>query len=97
MWGPWTNLAYDDEEMEDNQAPSLPAAPSYPYGLRICLTGRELEMLRLPMPAVGDLLDLRAMAEVTCVSDDGTNQRVELCIQMMRLENEDDDEDLDDE
>ena len=25
-------------------------APEYPYGLRICLCGRELEMLGLPLP-----------------------------------------------
>jgi hypothetical protein len=92
-WGPWVNLAYDDEEQVDNAVPAVSDKPSYPWGLRICLCARELEMLGLSLPAKGDLLDLRAMAEVTSVSDGEMGQRVELTITMMRLEDEDDDDD----
>lgn len=87
-WGKWADLAYDDEEQIDNSLPSLDK-PEYPYGTRICLCGRELEKLGLPLPRVGDMIDLRAMAAVTSVSDDGKTQRVELQIQMLKTENED--------
>jgi hypothetical protein len=85
----WVNLAYDDEEMIDNALPSMPEKPQYPYGTRISLCGRELEKLGLPLPKVGDMIDLRAMASVMSVSDDGNNQRVELQIEMLKTENED--------
>jgi hypothetical protein len=88
--GDWADLEYDDEEMGEHMMPPMPSPPQYPYGTRICLTGRELEMLRLPLPTVGNLIDLRAFAEVTSVSDDGQCQRVELQITKLKVENEDD-------
>ena len=94
-WSDWTSLEYDDEEMADAAQPTMPQ-PQYPYGTRISLTGRELEMLGLPLPKVGNLIDLRAFAEVTSVSDDGQCQRVELQIQRLKVENEDDESEDDD-
>lgn len=94
--GGWVSLEYDDEEMADAASPAMPAGPQYPYGTRISLTGRELEKCELPLPKVGNLLDCRIMAEVTCVSDDGQNQRVEMQIVMMKCENEDDEDEGDD-
>jgi hypothetical protein len=91
-FGPWVDLSYDEEEMVDNSLPTMPEKPSYPYGLRICLCARELEKLGLSLPKVGELLDMRAMAEVTSVSDGEMGQRVEMTIAMMRLEDEDDDD-----
>ena len=96
-WSSWIDLAYDDEEMADRAVPTMPSLPEYPYGLRICLCGRELEMAGLPLPKVGDEIDMRAFASVTSVSDDGNEQRVELQITRLKVENEDDeDEDGDD-
>jgi hypothetical protein len=95
--GPWVNLAYDDEEMADQASPALmPTMPEHPYGLRICLCGRELEMLGLPLPDKGDMLDCRIMAEVTSVSDGEGGQRVELQIQLIKLIDNEDAEDDDD-
>lgn len=93
-WGSWTSLEYDDEEMIDHAMPTLPDKPQYPYGTKLCLTGRELELLGLELPKVGEMLDMRAMLEVTCVSDDGTpgGQRVETQITMMKVENEDEED-----
>ena len=96
MWSPWINLAYDDEEMVDNASPVAAEQPSYPWGTRLCLTGRELEMAKLPLPKRGELIDMRIMAEVTSVTDGEGGQRIELQITMMKLELEDDDEDDDD-
>lgn len=90
----WVNLQYDDEEMADAMAPSMPQPPQYPYGTRICLTGRELEKCGLPLPKLGDLLDFRAMAEVTGVPD---ANRVELQIVLMKCIDNEDTEDDDDE
>lgn len=85
----WVNLAFDDEEMADHALPAMPQPPQYPYGLKIALTGRELEMCELSLPSRGDLLDFRAMAEVTAVTDDG-QQRVEMQIILIKcVENED--------
>ena len=93
-WGNWVDLEFDDEEMADRAVPTLPEKPQYPYGLRISLCGRELEKLGLPLPEVGNMIDMRAFGCVTSVSDDGTpdGQRVEIQLQRIRVENEDDEE-----
>jgi len=92
-WGPLINLEYDDEEMADQASPAIAEKPQYPYGTRICLTGRELEKAQLPLPKVGDEIDLRCFGCVTSVSDDGSGQRVEIQIEKLRLENDEDDDD----
>ena len=92
----WKNgmvdMELDDEDKID--APT-PKKPDYPYGLRICLTHKELEKLGLEADcAIGDSVDLRALAEVTSVSKndygDGPECRVELQIKKLAVENEDD-------
>ena len=88
-WSPWVSMAFDDEEMADNASPSMPEQPQFPYGLRICLCGSELEKLELPMPDKGDMLHIRAMAVVTSISDGDGGQRVEMQIVAIRLEDED--------
>src|SRR4029077_608644 len=92
-WGPWVDLAYDDEDMADNASPTLAEKPQYPYGLRGCFTGRELELFGLALPRVGATLNMRAMLEVTCVSDGEGGQRVEWTIVRAKLESEDEEED----
>lgn len=97
---PWMKLIdmeLDDEASLDYPSP-IPGAekPKYPYGLRICLTRSELEKLGLePDCEVGDIIDLRAFAEVTSVSktqmEGGEeNWRVELQIQKLAVTNESD-------
>ena len=88
-WGSWTSLEYDDEEMIDHAMPTLPDKPQYPYGLKICLTSPELKKLDLDTDCnVGDVIDLRAFAEVTSISKDGDICRIELQIQKLAIENE---------
>ena len=91
-WGPWINLALDDEEMVDLASPAVSEKPQYPWGTRLSLTGRELELAKLPLPKCGDMIDMRCMAVVTSVSDGEVGQRVELQITQMRLEDEEEDD-----
>lgn len=97
-WSNWVDLELDDEEMVDKAAPAIADLPQYPYGLRICLCSRELEKLGLPLPRVGEMIDLRAFGAVTSVSDNGApdGQRVEIQLQRLKVENEDQDDDDDD-
>lgn len=94
-WSNFVDLELTDEEKLDADMPiPMPSRPKYSYGLRICLTEKELEKLDLEADCnIGDLIDARIMAEVTSVSknDDGSC-RVELQIQKMAVENEGDEE-----
>lgn len=86
-----TNLEMDDEEVLDTVAPyPIAKRARYPYGLRICLNQPELEKLKCPIDGfkVGDIIDLRAFGEVTCVSQDEASGRVEIQIQRLSIENE---------
>lgn len=83
----------DDEKLDASMPIAMPERPSFPYGLRICLTHRELEKLGLDADCdIGDVIDLRAFAEVTSVSmtdgAGGKECRVELQIQKLAVENE---------
>lgn len=93
-WSKFIDLAMTDEEKIDAVMPIPTEKPEYPYGMRICLCGPELEKLDIDeMPEVGDYIDLRAFATVTSVSDNGGgNRRVELQIEKLALENEGDEE-----
>ena len=88
-WSKLVDLEMDDEASMDAIMP-MPMAnkPRYAYGLRICLCEDELKKLDLDLPSVGDVIDLRAFAEVTAVSDGECGRRVELQIQKMAVENE---------
>ena len=98
-WSKMADLALSDEEVAD-YGPNVPArddAPQYPWGLRISLCEAELSKLGLDVADadVGDIVDLRAFATVTSVSQskkaDGTSCcRVELQIEKMAVENESD-------
>ena len=89
-WSKFVDLELDDEDKLDTINPvPMPSAPDYPYGLRICLTHKELEKLALDNECdVGDIIDFRAFAEVTSISKNGDDCRIELQIQKMALEDE---------
>jgi hypothetical protein len=89
-WSKLVDMELDDEDKLDSMpAEIMPKRPDYPYGLRICLTHSELRKLDLDADCnVGDLIDLRAFAEVTSISKDGDSSRVELQIQKLAVENE---------
>ena len=98
----FVDMAMTDEEKIDTIRP-MPVSdmPEYPYGLRICLCENEISKLNVETDfQVGDLIDFRAMAEVTSVSSstgpDGDHMRVELQIkQIARIENESTEDDYD--
>lgn len=73
---------------------AMPDKPEFPYGLRICLTDRELEKLGLldAECQIGDLIDMRCFARVTSMSKDVGEEhshcRVELQITEIAMESE---------
>ena len=88
-WSKLADMELDDESSMDAIMPlTMPGKPKYPYGLKICLCEDELKKLDLDLPSVGDVIDLRAFAEVTSVSDGAGGRRVELQIQKIAVENE---------
>lgn len=85
------DLARTREEQDEDAAP---CAPMYPYGLCISLCDDELEKLDMDDDVeVGDMFHFHALAKVTSVSrnatEDGERNRVELQITHMEAENED--------
>lgn len=87
------DMEMDDEASMDAIMPyPMAKKPRYPYGLQICLTEAELKKLKLDVPRIGDVIDLRAFAEVTCTSNEH-GVRVELQIQKLAVENEEDEND----
>ena len=113
MAGPWSKMvdvALTEEEQLEMVSPCPPDianAPKYPYGLCITLDEKTLEKLGLDDdPEVGDVIDLRAFATVTCVSRNESaggdlRRRIELQIEKLAVEDEADEdmpgEDEDDE
>ena len=93
-WSSMVDMELTDEEKLDQMMPiPLSERPDYPCGLRISLTEKELAKLDLdPDCEVGDVIDLRAFAEVTSVSKSdgpmGPCCRIELEIQRLAIENE---------
>lgn len=89
-WSTMVDMELSDDDVLDAIMP-IPMAdkPKYPCGLRICLTDAELDKLGLEANCNrGDIIDLRAFAEVTSVSSGEYGSRVELQIQKLSLENE---------
>jgi len=89
-WSKMVDMELDDEDQIDAVTPiALPEKPQFPYGLRICLTHSELRKLDLDADCeIGDTIDIRAFAEVTSISKDGDNCRIELQIQKLAVEDE---------
>lgn len=93
-WSRMTSLELTDEDKLDTACPpALESVPDYPWGTRITLTHRELEKLGLECDCnIGDVIDLRCFARVTGVNRTetamGPEDRVELQITDMAIENE---------
>lgn len=92
---PMVSLELTDEEKHETLMPIPMDRPDYPFGLRICLTDREMEKMDVdPAEAcVGGLVHLHAMARITSVSSDERDGkkccRVEMQIEDMCIEGED--------
>ncbi len=99
---PMVSMELDDEAKLDMAMPiPMPERPDYPYGLRICLTDKEMAKLGLdPADAVkGSMIHLHAIARVTdvTISDGamGKSARAELQItDMCCVESEDAENDM---
>lgn len=90
------SMELNDEDKIDALMPiPMPDKPDFPYGLKICLTEKELEKLKVdPSDAeIGGTFHLCAMARVTSVSmtkEDGRDCcRIECQIEEMTVESED--------
>lgn len=96
---PMVSMEMDDEEIHEAPTPiPIEDKPSYPYGLRICLTDAELRKLGLDpaeaLDGVGGLVHLFALARITSASMDQREGgdpciRVELQIEDLAVESED--------
>lgn len=83
------------EQGAEQEYPSTPDKPVYPYGLCISLCENELDKLGYSADdfMVGDMLHLHCMANVTSVSKNetqhGVHSRIELQITHISAESED--------
>lgn len=91
-WSKLVSMERSDDEKFDAMSSYPSVRPDYPPGLMICFTEVELEKLGLSIPENGDMLDLRAFATVTSVSEmtdgGGKRTRVEMTIEKIAVENE---------
>ena len=94
-----TSMELDDEEKFDAPQPiKMSSKPDFPYGLRVCLSEKELTKLGLGADCdVGDGIRLRAFGKVTSVSTNdygkGTESRVEIQIERLAVEPDEDEDD----
>lgn len=97
-WSKLIDMEMDDEDQLDCCCP-IPVSEKarYPYGLRISFNNHELEKLGLDPKEceIGDMIDIRCFAVVTCVSSnesrsdkDGKRWSVELQIEKIAVEAE---------
>lgn len=99
MATPMVDMEMDDELAGEMALPIEMPRHTFPYGLRLCLTGPELNKLKLdPKAMIKDgILHVHAMARITDVShsdgQSGENHRVELQIESMKVEGEDEEND----
>ena len=94
-WSKMTDLALTDSEKMGSDVPCVQMdRPRYPYGLSLSFDQGVLDKLQLDIKDanVGDVIDLRAFATITSISQhdnaDGAQGRVELQIEKIALENE---------
>lgn len=92
------SMELDDEDKAEEAAPVTREVPDYPWGLRICLTEKELAKLGLdPAEAfVGGTIHGHFLAEITSVSSNQINgeecRRLELQITQLAIESEDEED-----
>jgi hypothetical protein len=88
-WSKLVDLELSDEDKLDTAMPIPMARPDYPPGTRICLCDAELEKLGLDADCdEGDMIDIRAFGVVTSVHKENGNNRVEIQLTRMAVENE---------
>ena len=90
-----TSMEYEDEDKLDACCPMpMPSRPDFPYGLRITLTDKELDKLKIDHADafVGGIFHGHFMARITSVSADensgGKSCRLEAQIEDLSIESE---------
>lgn len=100
------DMELDDEDKRDLMIPcdAKPVLPEYPWGLRITLTGHEMDRLELdPKGAViGGMVHGHFMARITSSSENKNSDgsvtcRVEMQIEQLCIESEDEENEESDE
>lgn len=94
------SMEFDDDDKLDAVLPMvMPEKPDYPYGLRICLTEKELDKLGIDCAeaCVGGTFHGHFMAKITSVSTEeragGDCCRLEAQITDLAIESEDEEND----
>lgn len=89
---PMISMEYDDEDMEEMELPlPLSERARYPYGLKICLTDKEMRKLGIdPMEAfMGGVVHAHVSMRITSVSmnetENGHCSRLEFQIEEMAI------------
>lgn len=94
-----TSMELDDDAVADMPTPiDIPMSQraTFPYGLRICLTDKELEKMGIDVSdaKIGGMMHMHAMGRVTSVSSEaregGKSERLEIQIEDLCIECEDD-------
>lgn len=94
---PMVSMELDDDDQLDCVCPiPMSEKPRFPYGLKICLTDKEMAKLQIDVADafVGGIVHIHALARVTSVSQNdtegGEQSRVELQVEdMCCVESED--------
>jgi hypothetical protein len=92
------SMELDDEDKAVETAPMTREVPDFPWGLRLCLTDKELRKLKLDASEafVGGTIHGHFLAEITSVSSNQVNGdecfRLELQIREMAIESEDEED-----
>jgi len=93
-----TSMEMDDDQKLDmvcNYPGLKDDKPEYPYGLRICLTGPELDKLGLSLEEafLGGIIHGHFLGKITSlsqnISEDSDSSRVEIQITALCIESED--------
>jgi len=97
-----TSMEMDDDDKLDAAMPiAMPERPDYPYGLRICLTEKELEKLGLDCEEAveGGIFHGHFLARICCVTKTDQNGdkscRIEAQIEDLAIESEDAENEVD--
>ena len=89
------SMELDDEERYESASPVIPQGSEYPYGLRICITDKELAKLDLDPEYAerGGLVHGHFLARITSVTHHESGSRIEMQIENLAIESEDEEDD----